>query len=169
LNDLQGGTLTLDAEMLSAEEGWESIYKDMNAFKLVPFSQFKQQLKAHQGQVHKLVSKSTAQYSTFCQDQAMQQRHTNYQDGCLIFAAFPAGKLLKADVCAQQQTRINIGQLQQSRAEYSQWNRAEFTCCLYQEVQYGKFVNCMEQKHKALISQPTKETDCLSKKRKAGI
>jgi hypothetical protein len=41
LNDLQGGTLTLDAEMLSAEEAWESIYKDMKAFELVPFSQFK--------------------------------------------------------------------------------------------------------------------------------
>jgi hypothetical protein len=46
LNDLQGGTLTLDAEVLSAE-AWESIYKDMSAFKLGPFCQFKQQLKAH--------------------------------------------------------------------------------------------------------------------------
>jgi hypothetical protein len=73
------------------------------------------------------------------------------------------------DVCAQQQTTINIGQLQQSHAEYSQWNRAEFTCCVYQEVQYWKFVNCMEQKHKALIGQPTKKADCPSKKRKADI
>jgi hypothetical protein len=70
LNDLQGGTLTLDAEVLSAEEAWESIYKDMSAFELVPF-QFKQQLKAQQGQVEKLVSKSTAQYNAFCQDQAV--------------------------------------------------------------------------------------------------
>jgi hypothetical protein len=47
LNDLQGGTLTLDAEVLSAEEAWESIYKDLSAFELVPFSQFKRQLKAN--------------------------------------------------------------------------------------------------------------------------
>jgi hypothetical protein len=46
--------------------------------------------------------------------------------------AFPAGKLLKADVRAQQQIAIIIGKLQQSCAEYSQWNRAEFTCCVYQ-------------------------------------
>jgi hypothetical protein len=38
LNDLQGGTLMLDAEVLSAEEAWESIYTDMSAFELVPFS-----------------------------------------------------------------------------------------------------------------------------------
>jgi hypothetical protein len=94
LNDLQGGTLTFDAEVLSAEEAWESVYKDMSAFELVPFSQFKRQLKAHRGQVQKLVSKSTAQYDAFCQDQATQQHHTHYQDGCPIFAAFPAGKLL---------------------------------------------------------------------------
>jgi hypothetical protein len=141
----------------------------MSTFKLVPFSQFKRQLKAHQGQVQKLVTKSTPQYNAFCQDQATQQHHKHYQDGCLIFGAFPAGKLLKADVCTQQQTTIIVGQLQQSCAEYSQWNRAEFTCCVCQEVQYWKFVNFVEQKHKALIGQPTKKADCLSKKRKADI
>jgi hypothetical protein len=47
VNDLQGGTLTLDAEVLSAEEAWKSVCKDMSAFELVPFSQFKQELKAH--------------------------------------------------------------------------------------------------------------------------
>jgi hypothetical protein len=115
------------------------------------------------------VSKSTAQYYAFHQDQATQQHQTHYQDGHLIFAAFPAGKLLKADVHTQQQTTINIGQLQQSRAEIRQWNRAEFTCCAYQEVQYWKFVNYMEQKCKALIGQPTKKADCPTKKRKADI
>jgi hypothetical protein len=134
LNDLQGVALMLDAEMLSAEEAWERIYKDMNALELVPFSQFKQQLKAHPGQVQKLVSKSTAQYNTFHQDQAMQQHHTHYEDGHLIFAVFPAGKLLIADIGTQQQTTINIGQLQQSHAEYIQWNRAEFTQHVKEEV-----------------------------------
>jgi hypothetical protein len=98
------------------------------------------------------VSKSTAKYNAFHKDQETQQHHTHYQDGHLIFVAFPAGKLLKVDVRTQQQTTINIGQLQQSRAECIQWNRAEFTCCVYQEVQYWKFVNYMQQKHKALIS-----------------
>jgi hypothetical protein len=40
---------------------------------------------------------------------------------------------------------------------------------VYQEVQYRKFVNYMEQNQRALTGQPTKKADCPSKKRKADI
>jgi hypothetical protein len=163
---LQRGLLTLDAEELSAEDAWAVVYSEMPEFELVPFSQFKRQLKAHRTQVLKMVAHSGPQYEGFRRDQSTQQQHTHYADGRPIFAASPALPLLKADVRALQRTTINIGVLQQSRTEYSGWSRAEFTRRVYQEVRYWKFVNYLEEKRQKLLSRAAKKVGTAPKKRK---
>jgi hypothetical protein len=168
LDDLQRGILTLDAEEVSAEDAWDAVYSQLDAFELVPFSQFKRQLKAHRQQVMKLVATSKPQYDAFRRDQSTQQQHTHYADGRPIFSASPALPLLKADVrnLQQQQSTIVIGALQQSRPEYAAWDRADFTRRVYQEVRYWKFVNYLEQKRQRLLARATKKVGPAPKKRK---
>ena len=165
LEDLQRGILTLDEEELPAEDAW-AVYSEMDEFQLVPYSQFKQQLKAHQLQVLKTVGQSAPQYAAFRRDQAIQQQHTHYADGRPIFAASPAHALLKADVRDRQQTAINIGVLHQSRPEYKEWSRSIFTRRVYQEVRYWKFVAYLEDKRQRLRSRAAKKVGPAPKKRK---
>lgn len=169
LDDLRQGVLTLDETMLSAEEAWE-FYSQHGSFELVPFSQFKRQLKAHRLQTTKLLEASAPQYEAFRRDQASQKQHTHYQSGRPIFAAFPAFKMLQDDVQKIFRTTINIGLLQQSRQEYMAWPRDEFKDRVYQAVRYWKFVNYLNDKRQKLLSRETKKAaseEPKNKKRKA--
>jgi hypothetical protein len=169
LDDLHRGVIPLDAELLSAEDAWHNVYASLDAFRLVPFSQFKRQLKAHRKQVAKLAEQSQPQYEAFRHDQATQQQFAAYSNGRPIFAAFPGARLLKADVHDLQDINIDIGTLHQFRPEYAEWTRDEFTRRVYQEVRYWKFVNYLERKRQALLARVTKKADRPQKKRKGGI
>lgn len=163
LDDLYRGVLTIDEEILPAEQAWE-IYSKVDGFQLVPFAQFKRQLKAHRNQVLKMQKESLHQYESFRRDQATQQQFTTYEDGRPIFVASPAHALLREDVKELYQTKISVGQLQVSRPEFESWTRAEFKRRVYQEVRYWKFVAYMEEKRQKLLTRETKKVD--AKKRK---
>lgn len=165
LDDLHRGVLTLDEELMPAEQAWE-VYGPMDSFQLVPFKQFKRQLKAHRQQVLKLVTKSTPEYEAFRRDQATQEQFTHYASGRPIFAASSAHKLLKQDVSELFKEAINIGNLHQTRPEFASWTRAEFTRRVYQEVRYWKFVGYLEAKRTSLLNRETVKVGSKAKKRK---
>ena len=168
LDDLHRGVLTLDEELLSAEQAWEC-YRNEEAFFLVPFKQFKRQLKAHRQQVLKLVKESAVQYEAFRKDLATQQHFTHYLDGRPIFAASAAHKLLKADIEPRfSEDKIDVVSLQATREEYKSWSPVEFKRRVYQEVRYWKFVAYMEEKRQDLRNRKTEKMEkaTAAKKRK---
>ena len=146
LADLRANVLPLDDAECSADAAWQAVYKDMAAFKHVPFKQFEEKLAHHREQVRKDDSGVTLACAAYQNDRKYYNRSYT-SDGRRIFRLSPAQKLLEDDIAKNMHVGRTPAEFHQTRAEYLAFPLAEFRPRIYQEQRLVKCHNWMEAKH----------------------
>jgi hypothetical protein len=98
LDDLQSGVLPLDLNVMSAEEAWETLYKDDDAFLNIKFDQFKTRLKDHRKQTAQKMLHSISDLEALRRNRLLHPRQAFNHKGEPIFDLSPAKPLLQQDV-----------------------------------------------------------------------
>jgi len=167
LEDLREGRLSLLEEETSTEEAWEH-YQLLTEFDLVPFLQFKRQLKAHRQQVTKLIEISMPQEYALAHDRKLFPLQGTKRNGEQKFYLTKAAALLRADVKKDLHAGLTPSQFRLKREEYSKrscgLSLKQFKERIYQEIRYRKYVNWLNMKRDELFGKVAKKKD--SRKRK---
>ena len=145
LGDLENGTLTLDEDLVSAEEAWV-IYRDDPAFEGVGFAQFKVRLGAHRCQVKKRRSTSQRDAAAVAHDLVLNPRKTHNHRGERVFDTSPAKLLLREDVEIMLHTSLSFEDLWKSRPEYQEFPFPVFRKRVHQAERRRKMINHLEHK-----------------------
>ena len=98
MDDLEKGSTPLEEFALSVEQAWDQKYIMLPAFAMVPWSQFRQQLKAHQKKIKKKKVSALKDEHLFQLDELRFPKNPSNRRGELIFDQSPAHALLMQDV-----------------------------------------------------------------------
>jgi len=169
LTDLREGRLSLDPAVTSTEEAW-NYYGQLEEFELVPYEQFKRQLKAHREQVSKLVAISIPQELALHRDRQLFPMKTTNRNGEPLFYLTEAAKLLREDIERDLHAGLTPSQFRATREEYSVQNcgltLSKFKQRIYQEIRFRKYCNYIEQERDRLLGKVAKKKTKTSRKRK---
>jgi len=154
LEDLRTGRLSLNEEETTAEQAWQ-FYRSLHEFELVPFKQFKRQLKAHRAQVSKLVAISWPQEQALENDRLLHPVRTTNQNGKPLFYLTEAATVLREDIKDDVHAGMTPSQFRRTRRVYRECGLSmkEFKQRIYQEIRYRKYVNYLNQERERLLTQ----------------
>lgn len=153
LEDLESGDLPLEEEEMTSLQAW-AIYRKKEAFSgLVEYPQFKRQLKAHQDQVKKRLSKSAEQVKALERDQKIHPRTLYNHRGELKFDLTPAKLLLREDMKKKLHETLPLSEFWRTRSQYQRFTKAKFAERIKQEIRRSKFVNWMNLKREEKAEQ----------------
>ena len=158
LEDLENGTLSLTEEEKSTEQAWNS-YRHQEEFHLVPFAQFKRQLKAHRAQVQ--IRKDTTEK----EEEAMKEfrkknpRRTHNSRGEPVFDLAPGKDLLREDMKNGKLEELGRFQLYHSPEEYKILSQNKFFERVKQEARRAKFINHLGQERQKSKQAKTGDND----------
>ena len=142
LEDLCEGVIPLTDEEATAEEIWETWYKNMVEFieEEIVFDQFKERLAAHREQVTKKKVESMRQLELLRHHQSLHPQKTRDHKGQLIFDMHPAKELLRQDVKMNKHKTMSPAALRATQSEYGEFTLDIFRQRIYQEVRRQKFI-----------------------------
>jgi len=147
LEDLRNGLLSVDEEETSVEEAW-NYYRHFEEFLIVPFTQFKRQLKAHREQVTKLVEIAMPQELALMRDRELYPVQKVGRNGVPHFYLTEAAALLRDDVQKDLHAGLTPSAFRATRKEYSfefcGLTLEKFKQRIYQEIRYRKYCNYLE-------------------------
>ena len=145
LDDLENGVLSLDGKEVPAKVAWLT-YKELPAFQLVPYDQFRDRLRDHRAQVRTRKEQSTVEEQAFRRDRNLHPQANTNSRGELVFDLSPAKELLRADIKAGIHDRMTPEEFQGSREEYQSFSKRKFKERIYQEIRRNKFISYLEMK-----------------------
>lgn len=146
LEDLESGVLPLEADYVTAQVAWETMYVNLPEFLNVVFSQFEARLKDHRKQVSRRRQATETQLHAFRHDRRLYPRQTHNQNGERVFSLSAAKPLLKEDVVDEKHLQMTVEALRNSRPEYREWSLAIFRRRLHQEIRTQKWFYYLEWK-----------------------
>jgi hypothetical protein len=152
VDDLDEGLLPMDQNVMSAEEAWESCYRDMEEFAMVPFTQFKERLRDHRKQVKARYEQSEMEADALAHDRLLYPRQSHNHRGEPVFDLSIAKQFLCEDVKNKLHTTMLPSKLQGTRPEYKLFKPNKFKHRIYQEVRRQKFIFYLEQKRSTKVT-----------------
>lgn len=165
LEDLREGRLSLYESETSTDEAWEH-YQQLTDFELVPYIQFKRQLKAHRMQVSKLVELSLPQECALTQHRQLFPIRRTDRNGRPLFYLTDVARLLRQDIHKDLQAGLTPSQFRATRQEYIDCGLTmkEFKERIYQEIRYKKYLNHLEAEREKLLGRQAVKTDGSKRK-----
>jgi hypothetical protein len=141
LSDIQEGVLP---NHLTAQEAWESCYRHIAAFRNVPYTQFRDRLRAHRQQHQKDTVRAAEEEIALEHDRRLFPRETHNLRGEPVFDMSYAKLLLREDVQNEIHLTMNPSDFHNSRPEYILFKSRIFRDRLRQEIRRKKFLFHLE-------------------------
>ena len=117
--DLAEGFLSMDETKCPAQFAWDTYYRHLPQFKMVPFKQFEDQLEAHRNSFRFKLGRAFRDPEAFVKYHRNHPTQARNKRGELNYDASPAKKLLREDVKNKEHEDITPTEFQQSRNEYA--------------------------------------------------
>lgn len=147
MEDLQEGILSLDENVTSAEEAWDTCYRHIAEFSSVVFDQFKARLKDNRRQVQALLNRSEMEARALVHDRQLYPRQMHNDRGEPVFDLREAKEFLRKDVKANRHITMKPSEFQRTRTAYMAFKPRIFKDRIYQEVRRKKYLYYLEKKH----------------------
>lgn len=147
LSDLETQHLPLYDFHLDAVSAWD-VYKHLEAFERVPFTQFDRQLTAHRKQVLARLVVMRSEEEAMRQFRAMNPRKTHDCRGNPVIDMMPVKKILRNDVKEDRHIGLTPSEMRLKRREYRALTLNLFSERLKQEISRKKHLNHLNEKSK---------------------
>jgi hypothetical protein len=144
LSNIQEGVLP---NHLTAKEAWESCYMHIAAFRIVPFTQFRDRLRDHRQQHQKDTGRAAEEEIALEHDRRLFPRETHNLRGEPVFDMSHAKLLLREDVHNKIHLTMNPSDFHNSRPKYVLFKSRIFRDQLRQEIRRKKFLFHLELQH----------------------
>jgi hypothetical protein len=145
MQDLIDGILPVESSRISAEDAWD-IYKTMEEFATVVFSQFKARLQDHRKQISDNKIRAARELEFLVHDKSLFPRQKVNHRGELVFDLHPAKRLLRADIKAGKHLSMTPQELHVTNGAYQMFTLDIFRMRIYQEVRRSKFLNHLKER-----------------------